>query len=79
MHASLSGRRAAIVTALVFAGLGAVTGSVRARSAPAQTACEQDQCGYYGAICETATTYTGCDALDDGSCRTYDCKGIKKP
>lgn len=79
MHPSLSGRRPAVVTALVFAALGAVTGSVRARSAPAQTTCENDQCGYYGAICVTASTSTGCDALDDGSCRTYDCKGIKKP
>lgn len=68
-----------IVTALVFAGLGAAAGTVRARSAPAQTACENDQCGWDGVLCTASSTYTACDALDNGTCKTIDCKGIKKP
>lgn len=74
------GGRAAITTALLFASLGAIAGTVRARPAPAQTACEHDQCGQLtGAICVTSDEYTGCDQLSDGTCKTYSCKGVKKP
>lgn len=73
-------RLAAVTTALLFAFLGAVAGTVRARPAPAQTACEHDQCGQLtGGICVTSDDYTGCDQLSDGTCKTYSCKGIKKP
>lgn len=79
MHPPVT-RRAAIVTALVFAALGAATGTVRARSAPAQTVCEHDQCGELtGAVCVTSDDYTGCDMLSSGTCKTYSCKGVKNP
>ena len=66
-------RRAACGTALVFSVLGAVAGTLSARSAPAQGKCEMDQCGTMGSICVTSTAKTGCDALPDLTCKTYEC------
>jgi hypothetical protein len=73
MRTLLPTRRAACATALGFAVLGAVAGTLTARSAPARSGCEMDQCGQLRSICVTATTKTGCDALPDLTCKTYDC------
>lgn len=66
-------RRAACTTALVFSMLGAAAGTLTARSAPASSRCEMDRCGNLGMICITTEDKSGCDALADGSCRTYAC------
>lgn len=73
MRTLLPTRRAACTTALVFSVFGAAAGALTARSAPASSRCEMDQCGPMGSVCVTATTKTGCDALPDLSCKTYDC------
>lgn len=68
-----SGRKVA-ATAVVFAVLGGAAGTLTAPSAPAETRCEMDRCGSLGTICITTTDKTGCDALTDGTCRTYACE-----
>ena len=73
MRTLLPTRRAACATALACSALGAVAGTLQARSATAHSRCEMDRCGTLGAICITTQDKTGCDALTDGSCQTYAC------
>jgi hypothetical protein len=64
--------RVAVLMCLAILGLalGGVTGVRKARAA---TFCESDTCYLYSYCFQTWPSLTGCDMLDGGLCRTYQC------